>query len=200
MINTLKDIMDYIGVGNIISIVTFIIGIFISYYLYFKSFYRLIYVSETICKTCEKFLDRYDGKNELITRIIFYNNGRKTLSKDQIDKLEIISEEIKEIFAIKATENLSVSVIKNKGKIIIGHLDSSEFIVFEVTHKGKIDVVGRVAETGKLLYKETRIWVIINAIIILPMIISLYYFMFTYLGKDEPEFIPMFIYLIFLLE
>ena len=184
MLEFINKLINFIGIGNAISIITFLVSLFISYYLYFKSFYRMVYSTHTICKTRTSFSDRFDSERELNTRILIYNNGRKTLSENQINKLEITSSDLKEIFIIKGIDEFNTNIDRNVVKINFKNLDSSEFIVLEMIHKGTINVKGRIDETGKILHTEPRNWVIGNAIIIIILIASLFYNMFTLLEKD----------------
>ncbi|WP_313805655.1 hypothetical protein [Flavobacterium sp.] len=198
MLEIIQKLINYIGTGNCITIITFIICVILSYYLYFKTFYRLVYTTQTICKTCESFDDWKSEGKEFNTRIIIFNNGRKTISKQQIEKLEIVSShKIKEVLLTKKIDNLSVSINDKIAKIQIEYLDSSDFIVLEVIHNGYVILDGRIEETGKLLHTETKNWILINGIIIVPLIILLFYNMYNFLGKDEPQVMPVLINLIF---
>ncbi len=195
MFEFIKKLITFIGIGNAISIITFVVGLFISYYLYFRSFYRLVYSTHTICKTRISFSNWFDSERELNTRILIYNNGRKTLSENQINKLEITSSDPKEIFIIKGIDELTTNIDGNVVKINFKNLDSSEFIVLEIIHKGIINVEGRIDETGKILHTEPRNWVIINAIIVIILIASSFYNMFTLLEKDLWLYILNFIFI-----
>ncbi|GEM59217.1 hypothetical protein B0A78_00465 [Flavobacterium columnare NBRC 100251 = ATCC 23463] len=144
----------------------------------------MVYSTHTICKTRTSFSNWFDSERELNTRILIYNNGRKTLSKKQINKLEITSSDLKEIFIVKGIDELNTSIDGNIVKINFENLDSSEFIVLEVIHKGTINVEGRIDETGKILHTEPRNWVIVNGIIIITLTASLFYNMYTLLEKD----------------
>lgn len=182
MLELIHKLTDYIGIGNIITIITFIISVIVAYYAYFKTFYRLVYSTQTICRTCETFADWKNEEKELNTRIIIFNNGRKTISKQKIEKLEIIStNKIKEVLLIRSIGNLSVSIENNTAKIHFEYLDSSDFVVLEVIHNGNIILDGRIEETGKLLHTEPKNWVIINAVIIISLTLLLFYNMFRLL-------------------
>lgn len=198
MFEFIYKLIEYIGIGNIITIITFIICVIVSYYLYFKTFYRLVYSTKTICKTCETFDDWKNKEKEFNTRVIIFNNGRKTISKQQIENLEIVStQNIKEVLVTKSIDNLHISINDKIAKIQFDYLDSSNFFVLEVVHNGDVILDGRVEETGILLNTETRNWVIINGIIILPLSILLFYNMYQFLGKENPQLIPMLINLVF---
>jgi len=188
ILNILNKTIEYFGIGNIISIITFLIGLFISYYFYFKSFYRLVYSTNTICKTCKKTSDWSNPENMFRTRILIYNNGRKTLSAEQINKLEIISSgKIDNIIILKNIEGLSTNIDKKIAKLNFENLDSTDFIVLEVAHNGNINLEGRVVETGKLLHTEPRNWVILNGFFVIFITLMLFYNMHTMLGKENPD-------------
>lgn len=188
ILNILNKSIKYFGIGNIISIVTFLIGLFISYYFYFKSFYRLVYSTNTICKTCKKISDWSNPENMFSTRILIYNNGRKTISAEQINKLEIISSgKIDNIIIVKNVEGLSTNIDKQIAKLNFENLDSTDFIVLEVAHNGNINLKGRVVETGKLLHTEPRNWVILNGFFVIFITLMLFYNMYTILGIENPD-------------
>ncbi len=186
--NTIYKIIEYIGIGNLISIVTFLIGLFISYYFYFRSFYRLVYSTKRICKTCKKLSDWSNSENVFTTRILIYNNGRKTISAEQINKLEIMpSGKIFNVITVKEVKGFSAIMKKKKVKLNFENLDSREFIVIEVEHNDTIHLDGRVPETGKLLHTEPRNWVILNGIVVLFLTFMLFYNVYVNLGKDNPD-------------
>lgn len=186
MFEFINKLIAYVGNSNMISIVLFLICLFVSYYFYFRTFYRIVYSTYTIRKNRISFSNWFNSKDdELNTRILIYNNGRKTLSKDQINKLEIISSNvINGISVVKGIDALSTNVEHNVVKIEFENLDSSDFIVLEIIHIGDIKVKGRVVETGEILQTEPRGWVIINAIIMIPLLIALFYNLFEYLEKN----------------
>jgi hypothetical protein len=145
----------------------------------------MVYSAKTICKTRVSFSNWFNSESELNTRILIYNNGRKTLSQDQINRLEITSSnQINDIFIVKGIEGLTTNIQGNVAKINFENLDSSDYIVLETIHKGNISVQGRIAETGKILHTEPRNWVIINAIFIIFLTVALFYNMLTQLEKD----------------
>lgn len=92
-------------VGIIISLTLFILMVSITYYRYYKSVFRLVYSRGTVCTTCEKLGDFNKNGNVYKTRIIFYNNGRKTISKKVIPFLSIES---------KTQEIISANILKNE--------------------------------------------------------------------------------------
>ncbi len=184
----LYEIIDYIGIGNVISIITFLIGLFISYFFYFKSFYRLVYSTKRICKTCTKLSDCSNLDIIFNTRILIYNNGRKTISNEQTSKLKIIqSDKIYNVKIIKSVEGFSTKKTEKNVKLNFENLDSQEFVVIEIEHNGTVSLEGRVTETGKILHTEPRNWVIINGFVVIFLTIMLFYNVYINLGKDNPD-------------
>lgn len=197
MIQFFQKVIEYVGAGNVITIITFILCLFATYYYFFKSLYRMVYSTKTICKTRVSFSNWFNSESELNTRILIYNNGRKTLSQDQIITLEITSSnKIYDIFIVKGIEGLTTNIKRNIAKISFENLDSSDYIVLETIHKGNISVQGRITETGKILDTEPKNWVIINAIFIIFLTIALYYNIFTLLEKDTWACSLNFLYLV----
>ena len=130
-------------VGIIISLTLFILMVSITYYRYYKSVFRLVYSRGTVCTTCENLGDFNKNGNVYKTRIIFYNNGRKTISKKVIPFLSIESKTQEIISAnILKNEIAKLNLSKEKIFIDIDYLDSNSFIVVEVEHKGIIEIKG----------------------------------------------------------
>lgn len=188
MINEIKHFIDFIGVGNTISIIIFLLGSFLAFYFYFKTFYRLVYSSEKICETCNNVNDWVNKDNLFRSRVLFLNNGRKTLTKEEIKKLEINSTgKILNVRVLIGTEKLKKpNLIKNKFEIELEYLDSSEFILLEITHKGFLNIEGRISETGQILHTETRSWLIINFVFILFFFGVIFYNIYVYIYSN-PE-------------
>lgn len=165
MLETLENIINFVGIGNIISIIIFLLGTFIAFYFYYKTFYRLVYSTETICKSGDGYDDW--GKESTIydSRIIYYNNGRKTLTKHQIEKLTITSStQIMNIRVLKNIEKMKANINHNRINITFDYLDSNDFFVLEISHKKGLDIEGRISETGEILHTETKGWLAINII------------------------------------
>lgn len=174
------DIVNFIGIGNVLTITTFLIGLFIAFYFYFKNFYRLIYISETIRN------NSINEDNPRKSRILFYNNGRKTLTPKEIEKLQIkFSNKIIDIRALKTHEGLQFNENENKIDIDFKYLDSNEILLLEIIHHGNLlSVDGRISETGKILNTEPKNWLIINFIFMLLSFIMIFYNIFTYLNTN----------------
>jgi hypothetical protein len=59
-------------------------------YFFYKNFFRLTYSTGRIFKNIGELTN---SETEFVTRILFYNNGLKTITNDDIQKLELISSE-----------------------------------------------------------------------------------------------------------
>jgi hypothetical protein len=178
MIEALQNIIKLIGPGNALAIALFLISIFIAFYLYFRTFYRLVYSTDRICKNCNKVNDWTKDETEFVTRIIFYNNGRKTITRNEIKQLELISSnKIEAIKQIKGNSNIKTRTNKKRNivNIDIEYLDSSESFVLEINHSGKLEVKGRISETGNLLHTEPKYWLILNVLFIIFFFIMMFY-------------------------
>ncbi len=80
-----------------------------------------------------------NSETEFVTRILFYNNGLKTITNDDIQKLELISsEKINSLKEIKGNENISIVTNIDKATIEIDFIDSSDFFILEVNHNGDL--------------------------------------------------------------
>lgn len=185
----IQKYIETIGASNVLAIILFGISLFIAFYLYFKTFYRLVFSIGRICKECDTFSDWTGNDKEIISRILFYNNGRKTITKNEIKKLELKSTgKIISVKIIKA--NATVKTITNTKKSIINidieYLDSSEFFVLEVNHNGNLEVNGRISETGNLLHTEPRFWVALNILFIFLFFTIIFYEFTNTLNKNNP--------------
>lgn len=169
MIENVKNIIEYVGLGNVLSLILFLISAFIAFYMYFKTFYRLVYSIGRICKECNKITDWTSNETAFVTRVLFYNNGRKTITKTEIKKLELkSSNKIGSIKILKGQETLKTKTNKKQNIVTVDieYLDSSDFFVLEVNHTGQLDVNGRISETGNLLHTEPRYWVLLHVFFI----------------------------------
>lgn len=188
MIEHIDYLIDLVGgKSNALTILALFIGIIISLFLYFKTFYRLVYSTERICENIKELGDWRNEQDEYITRVLFYNNGRKTLTKTEIKNLVINSS--KEILTVRLLEELKTVKLhqkKNKINIDIEYLDSSKYFTLEIKHKGFVSVEGRISETGQILHTEPRYWLIINVVFISYLVFSLFNIMFHL--KDENFF------------
>jgi hypothetical protein len=186
MIETIKDIINYLGASNALTILFFLISVFIGFYFYYKTFFRLTYSTGRICKNCKNISDWTNNETEFNTRILFYNNGRKTITTNDIHKLELISKgKINSVRTIKGNDNIRTNINADKANIEIDFIDSSEFFVLEVNHNGLLDVNGRISETGNLLHTEPKYWIAINiAFMIFFFVMTFYNLSFL---KDENE-------------
>lgn len=182
----LMRFIGFIGYGNFITIITFIISLFFAYYFYFKNFYRLVYSLSKICPNSELIFDWQNEEAVFLTRVLFYNNGRKSLSKNEVKKLDIISSgDVLDYSILKGEEFVSLSRRKNNIKLKINRLDKSKFILIEVSHKGGLLVDGEISESGELLCTETKSWLIINYLIIIISVILSFLLIFDILEPAE---------------
>lgn len=182
MIEIIRNTIEYLGPSNALSIILFLISVFIAFYLYHRTFYRLAYSTGRICK------DSNNNETEFTSRIIFYNNGRKTITQKEIQQLEIKSSNIiNTVRIIKGNENIKTTKNSKKINIDIDYIDSSEFFVLEVNHNGKLDVIGRISETGNLLNTEPKYWLILNITFMILFILMIFYNLTILSENKEPE-------------
>jgi hypothetical protein len=105
-------------------------------YFFYKNFFRLTYSTGHIFKNIGELTN---SETEFVTRILFYNNGLKTITNDDIQKLELISsEKINSLKEIKGNENISIVTNIDKATIEIDFIDSSDFFILEVNHTGDL--------------------------------------------------------------
>lgn len=188
MLENINTLIDYIGKDYMFNIVVFIIGLFISFYLYFKTFYRMVYSTGRVCQNCHTIHDWQNEQTEFVSRVLIYNNGRKTLTKSDVKKLSIKSS--KEIFSVRLLEdikNIKLKVKKKKIDVELDNLDSAKYFVVELKHKGRIKITGRISETGKILATEPLYWIIINVVAVLYCVVILFYEALTNLSTDNPN-------------
>jgi len=185
MIEAIKDIINYLGASNALTIIFFLISIFIGFYFYYRTFFRLTYSTERICKNCKKISDWTNNETEFVTRLLFYNNGRKTIKTSDIHKLELTSSgKIKSVKIIKGNENIRTTTNSDKTNIEIDYIDSSEFFVLEINHSGQLDVNGRISETGNLLNTEPKYWIVINIVFVIFFFVMTFYNL-TFLTNEK---------------
>lgn len=187
MIEIASNIINFLGVGNVISILVFSLSTFIAFYFYYRTFYRLVYSTGSVNKNFKNENYLPSEKTIFKSRVVFYNNGRKTLTKKEINKLEIIcSNEVLKMRILKTTRNLKTIIKQSKININIEYLDSSDFFVLEIIHKGQLEIKGQISETGKLLDTETKTWLNINIAFLIFFIAVIFYniYALTYL-KDN---------------
>lgn len=182
----IKDFINNIGFWNLFSLLTFIIGTIYTAYTYFKSFYRIVYSVERICTNCKSVKNWQDENQTFTSRLIFYNNGRKTLTKTEVKKIKIFSSEINSIKVISEGNNIKSTISNNKKKLKLefDYLDSSKFFILELNHNGFINVEGRVAETGNFLHTETKGWLIANFVLLFYVFSSMFYVLFSYYDES----------------
>jgi hypothetical protein len=182
MIETIKDVINILGASNALTILIFIMSVFIAYYFFFKNFFRLTYSTGRIFKNIGELTN---NETEFVTRILFYNNGRKTITNNEIQKLELISsEKINSLKEIKGNENISIVTNTDKATIEINFIDSTDFFILEVNHTGELFVKGRISETGNLLHTEPKFWTNFNFVFLIFFIVISFYNL-TFLGDEN---------------
>ena len=71
MIEHIDYLIDLVGgKSNALTILALFIGIIISLFLYFKTFYRLVYSTERICENIKELGDWRNEQDEYITRVL----------------------------------------------------------------------------------------------------------------------------------
>jgi hypothetical protein len=179
IIEFFQKIYASMGVGNLLAITLFLLSSLFTIYFYFKALYRLVFSTGVICENCKE-LGNFINKNNLYkTRALFYNNGRKTLSKKQIEELKIISKhgEIKNAKILKGN-NIDLSILEKEINILFDHLDANDFFIIEIEHSKQVEVYGRVCETGIVLNREPQRWMQINLLSFILSIILIFYTIF----------------------
>ncbi|MDH2207811.1 MULTISPECIES: hypothetical protein [unclassified Empedobacter] len=170
--NEVLDLIKVIGVWNFFSIITFLLGTVFTIYTYFKSFYRLVYSCQSVCETCFKTEDWENISNLKRTRIIFKNNGRKTITSNELKNIKIIGKNIN-AFKFIGIKKIDYRITNSKLQLKLDYLDANDFFVIEFQHIGDIKVKGRISETGKFLNTETKSWLILNFILVVYSLISM---------------------------
>lgn len=185
MIEGINIITGYLGSSNALTILIFLVSAFIGFYFYYKTFFRLTYSTGRICKNCKKINDWTNTETEFVTRILFFNNGRKTITSNDIHKLEIVSSnKINSVKTIVGNENIKTITNSDNVNIFIDYIDSSDFFVLELNHNGGLEVNGRISETGNLLHTEPKYWIILN-IAFLVFFFALSYYNLTFLTNEK---------------
>lgn len=176
MIKTIESIVEYIGLPNIIF---FLGSTFIAFYFYFRSFKRLVYSTERICKECNNINDWNNNKSNFVTRILFYNNGKKTISRNDIKKFKLKSSNtIDLVKTLKGDKTIKIRTNKKQKNIVninFEYLDSSSYFVLEINHSGKLEVEGRVSETGGFLHTEPKYWMVLNIVFVIFFFVMMFY-------------------------
>ena len=190
MIENINYLIELVGgKSNALTILALFIGLFFSFYFYFKTFFRLVFTTERIFKTKEEIVDWKNEENIYTTRILFYNNGRKTLTENEIKKLNInCNNEIISIRLLEDIENIKLHQKSSQIEININYLDSSKFFVVEIEHRGHIEVEGRISESGEILRTEPRYWIIINLILIIYFFFGMFYNVIIHLNEKNSNY------------
>lgn len=176
MLQKIINIYNYLGVGTIITICTALLAIIYTAYTFHKNFYRIVYTTTKIKKRYKTNLDWQSEDTDYVTRIIFYNNGKKTITKDNIKRIVVESTgKIAKCEQIITKEIVDLDISNKLINLKFDDLDSGDFILLEVEHKGNISISGRVNETGKILDTETKLWGNISIIALIIFIVLIIY-------------------------
>lgn len=188
MLDALSKVVNYLGYSNLLTLISLVIGVTVSYYFYFKTFYRLVYSkSIRICKNCREVDDWKDENSIYHTRFILYNNGRKTLRQGNIDYINInCNQEILDLKVLQKTKGLRIKASHQKLILNFDYLDTKRFIVIELKHRGHLTLSGR-TEVGEILNTEPRSWLIINAVVSVLCVLS-FIFSFWLLTRKPIDF------------
>jgi hypothetical protein len=181
MVDSLVFLYQKCPNGLILAILS---GVF-AYYLYFRSFFRIVYSKSSICLSCKELGDWNDENNTFKTRILFYNNGRKKITKDENDGIEVTSSNgyIIDVSFIKG-EKVNYD-INNKYIFQLKELESKDFCVLEVEHKGRIEVNGSIKESGELLETEPLSWLMFTSIIVVLTSVGMFYSFYQIMSSND---------------
>lgn len=202
MIEIFSELYKIVGISNILTILIFLISTLIAYYLYFRTFYRLVFSQSRICRSCTNIEEWNSNETEFESRIIFFNNGRKTLNKGNIENLEILAEnEIISFEQIVTNQKFNFESNNKNVKIYLENLDSKEYMLLKVIHKGKLTISGRISESGEILNTETKTWLKLNFIFLIVTPILIFTpFIVLFVTKNILYFIPNMIVSILLIH
>lgn len=190
MIDSLQNFIDFIGIGNFLSIILFIISTIIAFYFYFKNYYRLVYSKIRTCKACNGVVDWFRRDMEFISRVIVYNNGGKVITKNEVKKLAIITTgKIVKITILKNVNKLKTRIVSTNSTahFEFDYINAMDYFVLEITHSGVLTVQSRISETGEMLKNETKFWYKTNLIFAGFFMTNMAYNVFTYLMPEKKE-------------
>lgn len=187
MIDFFKIFVDYIGIANLLATILFLLCLFFAFIFYFRTFYRLVYSTGVICPNCKELGDFVKKNNQYKTRVLFYNNGRKTLTKEENKGLTIISKKNGSINNAKILkgDNIGLNIFEDRVDIQFDNLDAKNLFIIEIEHNGHVEIYGRVSETGKILNTEPQNWVIIIILFFLLCIGLISYTFYEFISTDS---------------
>jgi len=168
--------------GNVIGI----IAIGLAIYFFFKDLKRLVYSIESKniisddLKSVENLKFFYQDKkisSLIISELIIYNNGRKSINKNDVSKLNIKSPEgrIFDLTEIKKHNHSIYELTDNIITIKLNKFDSRDYLVLRIFHESDLEIEGRIKESGELLNSENTLWKIINIILIACLFIAFFW-------------------------
>ena len=169
---------DYLGYA--IAIVTFIIGLLVSYYFYLKSIrvrepvwlikgYNVIYKYKSVFPSLNVTYAKKNVDTFSIAYILFYNRGAETITREDIDTVDHIRIESYEGVRILDASVLQVNnqssqftLAKNNSKVLINfdYLNKNQGAIIQVTHTGStkedIYITGDIKHVGKVNKQEKQ--------------------------------------------
>lgn len=185
------------------------LGIFLSFFYYFKSQKRLVYQIQTIKISKDDIINkklltnRYfikDNINE--TTFMIYNNGKKTINESDVSRLILDAKNgvIHKIESIHNQKNFDYTLLGNLVELNISYLDSKNYFVLKVLHSDQIFFQGRVNEYGKILNYESKFWLHVNMILVLFNFFVLFRYLFLKFDENNiASWLELSIYFISLL-
>jgi hypothetical protein len=175
--NDLFEIFKWIKL-NVAYLLTFFSFILATYF-YFKNLKRLVYslnskqiITEDHRKIKNLSFSYFNSPVESLssTSIIIYNNGQKTINSEDMQELLAIKVENGKIYdyeELTPTELIKTVLENDAITIDLNGLDSRKPFALRVFHEGEIILTGRVKESGQILDNETKLWTIVNFVMIL---------------------------------
>lgn len=176
---SIYQIFKLMGWENIFALAAFIFTLISGAYFYFTTFFRLVYSVKRVSPYANTVQDYKDPTTLFVSQIIFMNNGRKTLTNQEVKKLEISSEGII-LQHTMLTHNHVPEIIQKPNKITIKipQLDQGDYFVLQILHIGEAQVEGRIIESGKILNTETSLWTKINIVFFVVYMLTMIYSVF----------------------
>ena len=173
VITIISDMLFWVfSIPGIVVIIPVSIGI----YSFFKSIQRLVYVVETTNISSKKLNPRYKSEiknliiykpNLLVSNILIYNNGRKTINRNDLIKLYINlgNEPVLKVSETRKHSSSFINLVQNRIEIYLDNFDKRDFLAVRIFHTDNIKVDGRIMESGEIMNTESKLWLIINIII-----------------------------------
>ena len=166
--------------GNIIGVISF--GSVI--YVYFKGIKRIVYSLETReiitdeLKSLNNLQLIYKGQptsSIFVSELIIYNNGRKSINKEDVRRLTIKPFEGRIFECFELRKHSASSCMFNGEKIFIelNEFDARDYIALRILHESNdLELEGRIKESGEPLNGETKAWKIMSFIFFLTVLFA----------------------------